>query len=186
MLPKLYLASASPRRKELLAQLGYAFEQFSIDADERQLDDEPAYQFVERLAQLKARSGVALGYIDRPVLGSDTIVVVDGIALGKPTDKTDFINMMTRLSGRTHQVYTAVAIANERKVKSCVVTTEVSFKTLSELEINDYWQSSEPKDKAGGYGIQGLGGRFVTHISGSYFSVVGLPLYETDQLIKAF
>ncbi|MCG9758299.1 MULTISPECIES: Maf family protein [Pseudoalteromonas] len=182
----LYLASASPRRKALLSQLGYSFEQFSVDADESPLDDETALQLVERLARLKAQSGVALGYTDRPVLGSDTVVVIDGEALGKPRDKADFKAMMQRLSGNTHQVMTAIAIADSSKVLSDVIVTNVTFKTLSETEIEAYWDTNEPQDKAGGYGIQGVGGRFVTEIQGSYFAVVGLPLYETDELIQRF
>ncbi|MCG7541664.1 septum formation inhibitor Maf [Pseudoalteromonas sp. CO348] len=182
----LYLASASPRRKALLSQLGYSFEQFSVDADESPLDGETALQLVERLACLKAQSGVALGYTDRPVLGSDTVVVIDGEALGKPRDKTDFKAMMQRLSGHTHQVMTAIALADTSKVLSDVIVTNVTFKTLSETEIDAYWDTNEPQDKAGGYGIQGVGGRFVTEIQGSYFAVVGLPLYETDELIQRF
>ena len=182
----LYLASASARRKQLLAQLGYEFTQFSVDADESQLAGETPLQLVERLARLKAQTGVALGYDDKPVLGSDTVVVVDNLALGKPVDEADFTAMMQRLSGRTHQVLTAIAVANKHRILSQVVVTDVTFKALTNEEIAAYWQSGEPQDKAGGYGIQGLGGRFVTQMSGSYFAVVGLPLYETDELIKAF
>ncbi|ALO40754.1 Maf-like protein [Pseudoalteromonas phenolica] len=182
----LYLASASARRKQLLAQLGYEFTQFSVDADESQLVGETPLQLVERLARLKAQTGVALGYDDKPVLGSDTVVVVDNLALGKPVDEADFTAMMQRLSGRTHQVLTAIAVANKHRILSQVVVTDVTFKALTNEEIAAYWQSGEPQDKAGGYGIQGLGGRFVTQMSGSYFAVVGLPLYETDELIKAF
>ncbi|WP_404341246.1 Maf family protein [Pseudoalteromonas mariniglutinosa] len=182
----IYLASASPRRKELLSQLGVEFLQFSVDADESQFEDESPRIYVERLARLKAQSGVAMGYTDRPVLGSDTVVVLDHQALGKPIDKSDFVDTMQRLSGRTHQVMTAVAIADSEAVKSCVVVTDVTFKALSDADIDAYWRSGEPQDKAGGYGIQGLAGRFVSHISGSYFAVVGLPLYETEQLLNEF
>lgn len=183
---ELYLASASARRKQLLSQLGYQFEQFSVDADESQHPGEDVYAFVERLARLKAQTGVTLGYQDKPVLGSDTIVVIDGLALGKPEDEADFTATMQRLSGRTHQVLTAIALASNEQVLSQVVRTDVTFKELSDDEIAAYWRSGEPQDKAGGYGIQGLGGRFVTQLSGSYFAVVGLPLYETDELIKEF
>ncbi|MCF6434849.1 Maf family protein [Pseudoalteromonas sp. MMG022] len=182
----LYLASASPRRKQLLSQLGYDFIQFSVDADESQLNDETPLAHVERLACLKAQMAVAKGYTDRPVLGSDTVVVIDNTALGKPRDKQDFMATMARLSGRTHQVYTAIALANSTRIVSKVVCTDVTFKSLSEQELEDYWHSGEPLDKAGGYGIQGLGGKFVTRLSGSYFAVMGLPLYETDELIKEF
>ncbi|MFY8327074.1 Maf family protein [Pseudoalteromonas sp. ZZD1] len=182
----IYLASASPRRKELLTQLGIEFSQFSVDADETQFENETPLVYVERLARLKAQSGVAQGYHDRPVLGSDTVVVIDNQALGKPTDKADFIATLQRLSGRTHQVLTAIAFASSNKVISQVVTTNVTFKTLTDAELDAYWLSGEPQDKAGGYGIQGLGGRFVTHISGSYFAVVGLPLYECEKLLSEF
>ena len=103
----------------------------------------------------------------------------------KPRDEADFTHTLKRLSGNTHQVLTAIAFATEDKVLSQVISTDVTFKKLSDEEIKAYWQSGEPQDKAGGYGIQGLGGRFVTHIAGSYFSVVGLPLYETEQLLHA-
>ena len=186
MTTSVYLASASPRRKELLTQLGIEFSQFSVDADESQYPNELPYKYVERLARLKACSGVELGYTDRPVLGSDTVVVIDNQSLCKPRDKDDFTHTLKRLSGNTHQVLTAVAFATQEKVLSCVVSTDVTFKALTDEEIKAYWQSGEPQDKAGGYGIQGLGGRFVTHIAGSYFSVVGLPLYETEQLLKTF
>ncbi|KZN58124.1 hypothetical protein N473_05120 [Pseudoalteromonas luteoviolacea CPMOR-1] len=186
MAVKLYLASASPRRKALLSQLGYVFEQFSVDADERALPNEQPKALVERLARLKAQTGVGIGQEDRPVLGSDTIVVAEGKALGKPVNKEDFLSMMARLSGKTHQVMTAIALANSEKVVSQTVVTDVTFKVLSDDEIEQYWLSGEPQDKAGGYGIQGLGGRFVTQLKGSYFAVVGLPLYETDELIQAF
>jgi septum formation protein len=183
---QLYLASASPRRQQLLSQLGFDFSQFSVDADETQFINEPALVYVERLACLKAQTAVKRGYVDRPVLGSDTVVVIDDMALGKPKDEDDFRQTMKRLSGRTHQVHTAIALATPERVLSKVVTTDVTFKHLSDQEISEYWQSGEPADKAGGYGIQGLGGKFVTHISGSYFAVMGLPLYETNELIKEF
>ena len=182
----LYLASASARRKQLLTQLGYAFIQFSVDADESQLPNETPIKLVERLARLKAQTGVSMGYTDKPVLGSDTVVVIDDLALGKPVDEADYISMMQRLSGRTHQVLTAIAVADKNNILSQVVATDVTFKALSDDEITSYWQSGEPQDKAGGYGIQGLGGRFVSQMSGSYFAVVGLPLYETDELVKEF
>lgn len=182
----IYLASASPRRKELLSQLDVEFKQFSLDVDESHIDDETPEQHVLRLACLKAQTGVNTGYKDRPVLGSDTIVVLDDKILGKPKDNLDAKNTLESLSGRTHQVMTAIAFANERKVISKLVITDVTFKDLSEQEINEYIATKEPNDKAGSYGIQGLAGRFVSHISGSYFSVVGLPLYETEQLLSHF
>ncbi|WP_199774427.1 MULTISPECIES: Maf family protein [unclassified Pseudoalteromonas] len=182
----IYLASQSPRRRELLAQLGVEFEQFSVDADERPLAGESALALVERLARLKAETGVALGYHDRPVLGSDTVVVCDEQIMGKPHDFDDFAAMMRLLSGRSHEVLTAVALADTEHTSSVVVSTQVTFKTLSEAEIAAYWHSGEPYDKAGGYGIQGRAGAFVTHLSGSYFAVMGLPLYETQKLLAEF
>lgn len=186
MLQPIYLASASPRRRELLTQLNVEFLQFSVDADESILENEVAIKHVERLARLKAQSGVALGYHDRPVLGSDTIVVINGEILGKPKNKQDALVMLTKLSGQTHQVMTAIAVADEKNVLSEVVVTDVTFKVLNAAEIEAYWHSGEPEDKAGSYGIQGLGGRFVSHLSGSYFAVVGLPLFETERLLLRF
>ncbi|MBQ4832666.1 septum formation inhibitor Maf [Pseudoalteromonas sp. MMG010] len=186
MTTAIYLASASPRRKELLSQLGIEFTQFSVDADESQNNNESPQVYVERLARLKAQTGVQQGYTDRPVLGSDTVVVIDNQALVKPVDFNDFYTTFKRLSGNTHQVLTAIAFADERQVLSCVVSTDVTFRTVTDEEITAYWQSGEPHDKAGGYGIQGLGGRFITHIAGSYFAVVGLPLYETEALLTRF
>ncbi|SFD30042.1 Maf family protein [Pseudoalteromonas denitrificans] len=183
---KIYLASASPRRKELLKQLNVEFEQFSLDVDESHIKQESPEECVVRLACLKAQTAVELGYKDRPVLGSDTIVVLDDKILGKPKNDIHAKSMLKSLSGRSHQVMTAIALASEKKVLSKLVITNVTFKTLSEQEIIDYIHTNEPKDKAGSYGIQGFAGRFVTHISGSYFSVVGLPLFETEQLLSHF
>jgi len=182
----IYLASASPRRKELLSQLDVEFEQFSLDVDESHIDNETPQQHVVRLACLKAQTGVDAGYKDRPVLGSDTIVVLGDKILGKPKDEFDAQNMLKGLSGCTHQVMTAIAFANENKIISKLVITDVTFKDLTKQEIQEYIATKEPEDKAGSYGIQGLAGRFVSHISGSYFSVVGLPLFETEQLLSHF
>ena len=186
MLQPIYLASASPRRRELLTQLNVEFLQFSVDADESALPNETPYEHVARLAQLKAQTGVAMGYDDRPVLGSDTIVVVNDRVLGKPKNQQDAAQMMALLSGNTHQVMTAISVATSDLTLTDVVITDVTFRVLSEAEIADYWHSGEPHDKAGGYGIQGLGGRFVSQLNGSYFAVVGLPLYETEQLLLRF
>jgi len=186
MSTKIYLASASPRRKQLLSQLDVAFEQFATDIDESQVEGETAEAFVCRLAEEKALAGVVIAEQDYPVLGSDTIVVLNGQVLGKPTDQSDAISTLTALSGQTHQVMTAIAFANKSKVKSMLVTTEVTFKHLSQQEINDYCATKEPLDKAGSYGIQGGAGRFVTNLNGSYFAVMGLPLYETEKLLNEF
>ncbi|WP_372767714.1 nucleoside triphosphate pyrophosphatase [Pseudoalteromonas sp.] len=183
---KIYLASASPRRKQLLSKLDVEFEQFTTDIDESQREGEPAEIFVCRLAEEKARAGVAIAEHNFPVLGSDTIVVLDGKVLGKPLDHSDAVATLSSLSGKTHQVMTAIAFANTERVKSQLVTTDVTFKELSQQEINDYCVTKEPLDKAGSYGIQGGAGRFVTKLSGSYFAVMGLPLYETELLLKEF
>lgn len=194
---KIALASASPRRRELLAQLGVCFELIKVDVDESLLPDEIATDYVLRLAKTKALAGVAAQLATAqspqdgktsaavlPVLGADTIVVVDGQVLGKPLDQADFLRMMRLLAGRQHQVYTAVALASTDKLLADTVQTDVWFSAMTEQQMLEYWQSGEPCDKAGGYGIQGLASRFIPKISGSYFAVVGLPLYETDQLLQ--
>ncbi|WP_341504166.1 Maf family protein [Gallaecimonas sp. GXIMD4217] len=185
-MPPIYLASQSPRRRELLAQLGLAFATLSIDVDETPLPGEPPLALVERLARRKAEAGAAIAPEPRPVLGSDTLGVLDGELLLKPRDEADAKAMLRRLSGRRHQIHTAIAFSDGRHTLSQVVTSEVSFRPLFEEEIQAYWDSGEPADKAGAYGIQGLGGRFVSHLSGSYFAVVGLPLMETEQLLRRF
>ncbi len=193
---KLILASGSPRRRELLAQLGYHFDVLVPNVEEKRLDSESPVQYVERLSRDKALAGLELAKEstakhdveeqDYVVLGSDTIVVQDDRVLEKPQDFSHAKEMLEYLSGSRHQVMTAVTVAAEEKYHTVVVTTDVWFKPLSEQEIEQYWQSGEPCDKAGSYGIQGLGGRFVTRIEGSYHAVVGLPLYETDQLLHEF
>lgn len=177
------LASSSPRRRELLTQLGVDYQLVKIDVDETQRVAESAADYVLRLAKAKALAGAAAIADAMPALGADTIVVVDGLVLGKPKDQHDFVRMMKLLSGRSHQVMTAVALAQQGAVDAVTVTTDVWFGVLSDLEIEQYWLSGEPYDKAGGYGIQGIAGRFIEKIHGSYFAVVGLPLYETAQLI---
>ena len=183
MLP-LVLASQSPRRRELLGQLEDSFEICSPDIDEGQKQQESPPAYVRRLAIEKARVGSASCHQPSVVLGSDTIVVQQQQLLGKPTDKAHFLSMMAQLSGAHHQVYTGVAVVSPTSTFSCVVVTEVQFCTLSTDDMEWYWQTEEPRDKAGGYGIQGLGARFVERINGSYSAVVGLPLYETRQLLK--
>lgn len=181
----LVLASGSPRRKELLEQLGYSFSIIKTEVEEQQQVQESPEQYVQRLSSDKALAGLKIepGAV---VIGSDTIVVVDHNVLEKPIDFSDARQMLIQLSGRSHQVMTAVTVMSEQKNRSIIVTTDVWFKSLSEKEIEQYWRTGEPCDKAGSYGIQGLGGRFVTRIEGSYYAVVGLPLYETDQLLQEF
>lgn len=181
----LILASASPRRKALLTQLGYQFDVIRTDVEELRQSGEDAYNYVARLSQDKARAAVKQ-QPDSVVIGSDTIVVCDEKVLEKPDDLAHAKQMLMMLSDRAHQVMTAVTVMTKEIQETVVVTTDVWFKPLSEQEIEQYWQTGEPCDKAGSYGIQGLGGRFVTRIEGSYYAVVGLPLYETDQLLHKF
>ncbi len=184
---KLILASQSPRRRELLAQLGYQFDCLTADIDETvHLNEQPSV-YVDRLAREKAT--YIAQQVAEPstlVLGSDTTVVFNDKILGKPKDINKCIEMLSLLSNHKHQVYTSVAVAQQNKIDSVVVCTDVYFKKLTQQEIERYWQTGEPQDKAGAYGIQGIGGQFVTKIQGSYSSVVGLPLYETAQLLAQF
>ncbi|KLV06171.1 septum formation inhibitor Maf [Photobacterium aquae] len=184
--PQLYLASGSPRRKELLTQLGYHFERVVVDVEEQHQVGESPSDYVQRLSRDKANAGVAAVAGAAPVLGADTIVVVDGTILEKPRDFNDAKRMLTLLSGRQHQVMTAVTLASSSAQSTRLVITDVWFKTLSEQEIEAYWASGEPQDKAGSYGIQGIGGKFVERIDGSYYAVVGLPLVETDIMVQEF
>ncbi len=184
MTPLLYLASASPRRRELLAMLELPFELVLPRVEEQRRPDETATDYVQRLARDKALAGAAMAALPLPVLAGDTIVVVDGEVLEKPRDQADGKSMLRRLSGRSHQVMTAMALTWQGRTEVVLVTTEVSFRELSDGDIARYWVSGEPTDKAGGYGIQGLGGRFVARINGSYSAVVGLPLVETEALLR--
>ncbi len=182
----LVLASGSPRRKELLSQLGHDFSIVVPDIAEAKAEHESPAEYVLRLSQEKALAGLALVSTESVVIGSDTVVVCDEQVLEKPQHLDDAKRMLKQLSNRRHQVMTAVTVVTSNKQRSVVVTTEVWFKALTDDEIEQYWQSGEPCDKAGSYGIQGLGGRFVTRIEGSYHAVVGLPLFETDQLLHEF
>jgi len=182
----IYLASGSPRRQELLTQLGVKFEKIVPGIEEQRNPQESAPQYVTRLAQEKAQAGVAMVNRDLPVLGADTIVILNGEVLEKPRDAAHAASMLRRLSGNTHQVMTAVALADRQNMLDCLVVTEVTFRVLSEHDIAGYVASGEPLDKAGAYGIQGLGGCFVRKINGSYHAVVGLPLVETYELLSNF
>ena len=182
----IYLASNSPRRKELLQQIGVSFTHVQAAVEEKVLPDENADHYVKRLALAKAQAGFANSGQDKPVLGADTIIVSRQKILEKPLNQNHAKQMLQLLSGRTHQVLTAIALFDGVHSQTSLVKTAVSFKTLTDQEINDYWLTGEPQDKAAGYGIQGVAGKFVTNISGSYSAVVGLPLYETAELIKQF
>jgi septum formation protein len=189
---RIILASASPRRRELLSQLGYEFGIKVPDVEEKRSFDETAQDYVERLSKDKAIAAQHLfehsdGDSQNIIfLGADTIVVVNQEVLEKPVDLADAQRMLGLLSNRSHQVMTAVTVIKNEIIKTVVVVTDVWFKSLSSEEIVHYWNSGEPQDKAGSYAIQGLGGKFVTRIQGSYYAVVGLPLYETEQLLHEF
>lgn len=183
---QLILASASPRRRELLNQIGVAHRVQPVDIDETPKPFESPQAYVERLALEKARAGFAAAGADLPALGSDTAVILDGEILGKPVDEEDAVSTLLRLSGRRHQVMTGVAVAKGERCRVEVVITEVSFITFDETRARAYWASGEPADKAGSYGIQGLGGLFVESINGSYSAVVGLPLAQTAAILEEF
>ncbi|RHW76900.1 nucleoside triphosphate pyrophosphatase [Colwellia sp. RSH04] len=186
MSKQLILASQSPRRKSLLNQLGYKFETVVADINEDQYSNEDPEHYVVRLAKEKAQHVFDLlaNQDNSLVLGSDTCVVCDGRIFGKPNDLADSISMLTSLSGKEHQVLTAIALVSNNTVTFDVVTTRVFFKTLTLDEIEQYWQTKEPQDKAGSYAIQGIAGQFVKSIQGSFSAVVGLPLFECGQLLK--
>ena len=170
----LFLASASPRRRELLAQIGAPFSLISVSVDETPSPTESPEAYVERVARDKALAGLA-------VLGER-----DGCVLGKPVDRNEGLAMLAALSGRTHRVMTAVALASRSACEARVVISEVTFRSIDEAEAERYWNSGEPLDKAGGYAIQGWGAAFVSQLHGSYSAVVGLPLCETTQLLDVF
>ncbi|WP_460123982.1 Maf family protein [Pseudomonas sp. H3_G09] len=184
----LYLASGSPRRRELLTQIGVHFAAISADIDETPLSDESPSAYVERLARGKAEAGRRSVVSDQPfcVLGADTAVVLDGKILGKPVDEADACAMLMMLSGNEHEVLTAIAVLEGERCESRVVRSRVRFRTISREEASAYWASGEPRDKAGGYGIQGLGAVFVAGLEGSYSAVVGLPLCETCEVLGHF
>lgn len=184
----LYLASASPRRRELLQQIGVRFSVLSVAVDETPKANETPKVYVERLARNKALKGwlASRTKAGLPVLGADTTVVLGDRIMGKPDGAQASIDMLQRLSGRTHTVYTAVAVVQQDRVESQVVSSQVSFRKLSLQDCQRYWETGEPTDKAGSYAIQGYGAVFVSKIEGSYSSVVGLPLMETAGMLKDF
>ena len=185
MQPLIYLASRSPRRRELLEQIGLSYRLLDVEVDETPLVGETPRDYVLRLALCKARSGHAavVQKADLPVLAADTAVVLDDVILGKPRHRAEGLAMLTGLSGRTHQVFSGVALVG-RQAEFRLSVSEVSFRCISPQEAEAYWASGEPHDKAGGYGIQGLGAVFVKQLHGSYSGVMGLPLFETAQLLQ--
>ena len=181
--PQFVLASSSPRRAELLAAAGFAFEVDHADIDETPLAGEPADRYVMRLAEGKARA-VAARFPDRAVLGADTTVVVDGDILGKPADAAEAAAMLRRLQGRAHEVLTGVALVAPAGALVELATTRVWFAPMTDEEIAAYVATGEPMDKAGAYGIQGWAARHVSRVEGSYSNVVGLPVAVVHQLLS--
>lgn len=184
----LHLASRSPRRRELLARLGLEFDLLDLDVPEQRAPGEPPRDYVARVAREKAGAGL-LCVVAVPgaiVLGSDTEVVLDDEVFGKPADAADAAAMLRRLSGRTHQVLTAVSLVTAEREVSTLVATEVAFAALDDADIDDYVASGEPMGRAGAYAIQGGAERFVSRLAGSYSGVMGLPLHETAALLRGF
>lgn len=194
---RIYLASQSPRRRELLKQIGVAFDVLPLRAVSGFLDvieipheNEAAVDFVQRMAYEKAGCGwhavEARRLLRFPVMGADTVIELDGDILGKPAGRVEAEAMLVRLSGRKHRVHTAVAIKHEGRIEQCLSTSEVTFAELDRAGITHYLESGEYLGKAGAYGIQGRAGMFVEHIEGSYSGIMGLPLYDTAVLLRAF
>lgn len=188
--PHIYLASRSPRRGELLGQIGVTFEVLPSDVDESVLPDEAPEHYVLRLARAKAQVCVRRlqeqGLPLRPVLAADTTVCIDGMILGKPEDDRDAAAMLRHMADRWHSVHTAVALADDARIEVALSSTQVEMAPLTDAEIAAYVATGEPRDKAGSYGIQGLAGTFIRRIEGSYTGVMGLPVYETALLLKKF
>lgn len=182
--PQLYLASSSPRRRKLLGRIGVRFQVLPVDVDERRRPGESPERYVRRMAVTKARQAAA-GPLRRegvPVLAADTAVVIDGDVLGKPDGREHALAMLARLSGRSHEVLTAVAAVSGTEALR-VSRSRVTFRVIDPAEAAAYWITGEPADKAGGYAVQGLGAVFVTRLEGSYSGVMGLPLFETAQVL---
>jgi septum formation protein len=184
----IYLASASPRRRELLTQIGVDFAVLAQHVDESTHQGETPEHYVQRIAEAKAEAALRdeRCKLPIPVLSADTTVVEGNTILGKPQSLQQARAMLERLSGGTHQVLTAVTVAQHSGRRTLVVKTAVSFRAIADAEIRAYWMSGEPQDKAGAYGIQGRAALFVESIAGSYSNVVGLPLFETAQLLAEF
>lgn len=197
--PRIYLASKSPRRRDLLRQIGVHFDVLTFrsgergddaDVDETPFPGERVEHYVERLALTKAEAGFRRTLWRKlprhPVLAADTTLEVDGDIIGKPADAAEARTILTRLSGRSHRVLTAIAISDGAHIRSLISVSDVRFRMLSEDDIRHYVASGEPMDKAGAYGIQGRAAMFIEEIRGSYSGIMGLPLFETAQLLEAF
>lgn len=182
--PRLILASASPRRRELLMQIGVQHRVLPVDIDETPRPGEVPEMFAERIAREKARAGWAACGGALPVLAADTDVVLDGQILGKPRNRAHGVEMLRRLSGQTHHVLSAVALICTGGEALRLSVSRVRMRLITPAEIDAYWASGEPADKAGGYAIQGLGATFVEYLEGSYSGVMGLPLCETAALFR--
>jgi septum formation protein len=188
-----YLASGSPRRRELLQQIGVSFRVVGTAVEEAVRPGEAPPAYVARLAAAKADAGWAKAYAgqttrsrdstDAPVLAADTAVVLDGKVLGKPADRQDAEGMLRQLSGRTHEVLTAIALRTTGGLESRISRSEVTFRSIAAVEVQDYWETGEPGDKAGAYAIQGRAAVFIADLRGSYSGVMGLPLFETAELL---
>ena len=184
---KIILASKSPRRKEILENLNIEFDILAPEADEKSVDKSlPPELYVENLASIKAFAAVKKCNLEKIVIGADTVVVLDDEILLKPKDKADAISILKRLSGRKHLVYTGICVVNSHTAKTVAAyeKTEVYFKTLSDDEIEKYVENGECMDKAGAYGIQGLGSIFIEKINGDYFNVVGLPVCRLVKILR--
>ena len=180
---QLILASASPRRKELLDQIKVSYEIYPVNLDETPLPNEKPLAYVQRLAAEKSAACVAQLKTQLPVLAADTSVILGDLIMGKPQNQKDAVEMLTQLSGKTHQVFSAISLRGRDHLQA-VSITDVTFRSLTEQEIIDYWHTGEPLDKAGSYAVQGIGGIFVKSIVGSFSGVVGLPLFETAELLS--
>lgn len=186
MSAQLYLASRSPRRAQFLRQLGLRFETLAADVPEQPAPGQLPADYALATALAKARAAAALAPLALPVLGADTDVSIDGEILGKPRDRADALDMLARLAGRTHEVCSAVVVIAGARMESALTVTRVSFGAIDAAQAAAYWASGEPADKAGAYAIQGHAARWVKSIEGSYSGVVGLPLYETCELLQRF
>ncbi|NIR61293.1 MAG: septum formation inhibitor Maf [Gammaproteobacteria bacterium] len=186
--PAIVLASASPRRRALLEQIGVAHRIHPVSVDERLRPDEAKEVYVLRVALAKARAGWSAAGVelDRPVLSADTVVAAEGEVLGKPADRAQGLAMLARLSGRAHRVLTAVALVHGGRHATRLSASTVHMRRIAPAERERYWASGEPADKAGAYAVQGKAAVFVTHIEGSYSGIMGLPLFETAELLTAF
>lgn len=181
-----YLASQSDRRKKLLKQIGLSFKSISPNIDETPFDKEEPDKLAIRLSKKKASFILHKHQMPKPVIGADTVVVFDKKNIGKPQSIDDAVNMLKMLSGNVHEVYTGVTIMDKNQIKSAISVSKVHFSYITEKEILNYLKISNPLDKAGSYDIQGLGAVFIKHLEGSYSGVMGLPIYETSILLKAF